>query len=59
MSALACWCAWISVRIAFGEYPWLLLGFTTFGETAVVIGSLAAEWNRRLIPEVSGMILRL
>ena len=26
-------------------------GSTTFGETTVVIGCLAAKWNRRLFPD--------
>ena len=34
-------------------------GLTIFGESAVTFGGLAAEWNRRISPEASGMFLWL
>ena len=60
-SARARKCAWFCAKTAHGECPWLLLGFTNFGESAVTIGGLAAESKPPIRPDafiISGLILR-
>ena len=43
-------CAWLYAKTAYGECPWLLLGFHLCWWSAVMIGGLTVEWNRCLSP---------